>query len=117
MDGEFGVLEEAAATDLPGLQSAVGKSRSQFVSALVALRRTLDSMTRDRERTMIAQLHRVAVNFYPDGIPQERAMATYVFLARHGDRFLEAARTAALGSPLRDAPGPPDGVAGTTTAE
>ncbi len=117
MDGEFDVLQEAAATDLPGLQSAVGKSRSQFVSALVALRRTLDSMTRDRERTMIAQLHRVAVNFYPDGIPQERAMCTYVFLARHGDRFLEAARTAALGSPSRDAPGPPDGVAGITPAE
>lgn len=117
VDGEFDVLEETVATDLPGLRSAVGKSRSQFVSALVALRKTLDSMTRDRERTMIAQLHRVAVNFYPDGIPQERALATYVFLSRHGDRFLEAVRAAALEPPPEDAPGPPDGVAGTTPAE
>ena len=117
LDGEFDALEETVATDLPGLRSAVGKSRSQFVSALAALSKTLDSLTRDRERTVIAQLRRVAVNLYPDGIPQERALATYVFLARHGDLLLEAGRAAALGPPPEDAPGPPDGVAGATPAE
>jgi len=117
VDGEFDALEETVATDLPGLRAAVGKSRSQFASALAALRRTVDRMIRDREETMIAQMRRVAVNFYPGGIPQERALATYVFLARHGDRLLEAARAAALGPPAEDAPGPPDGVAGSTPAE
>jgi uncharacterized protein YllA (UPF0747 family) len=114
---EFDTLEGTVGTDLPGLRSAVGKSRSQLASALAALRKTLDSTTRDREGTMIAQLRRVAANLYPDGIPQERALATYVFLARHGDRFLEAVRAAAIGPPLSDAAGPRDGVAGATPEE
>ncbi len=92
----FGALEQAVAADLPGLRSAVGKSRSQSFASLASLRKTLDRMTRDREGATLGQVQRAAANLYPDGNAQERALAVWVYLARHGDRFLEAVRTASL---------------------
>ncbi len=92
----FGALEQAVAADLPGLRSAVGKSRSQSFAALASLRKSLDRMTRDREGATLGQLQRAAANLYPDGNPQERALAVWVYLARHGDEFLDAVRAASL---------------------
>jgi uncharacterized protein YllA (UPF0747 family) len=92
----FGALEQAVAADLPGLRSAVGKSRSQSFASLASLRKTLDRITRDREGATLGQVQRAAANLYPDGNAQERALAVWVYLARHGDRFLEAVRTASL---------------------
>ena len=117
VDRDFRALEETVDGDLPGLRSAVGKSRSQVESALASLGKTLDKMTRDREQNAIAQIRRAAANLYPGGIPQERALATWVYLARHGDRFLEAARSAVLGSSPEGTSSPEDRVAGTTGAE
>jgi bacillithiol biosynthesis cysteine-adding enzyme BshC len=117
LEGEFETLKGTVASDLPGLRSAVGKSRSQAFSALATLRKTLDAMTRDREGAAIEQLRRAAANLYPDGIPQERAVATWVYLARHGGEFVDAAIAAALGPPAGDAVPRVDGVAGASPAE
>ncbi len=117
VDGRFAALDETVGSDLPGLRPAVGKSRSQVLSTLESLRKTLDRMTRDREQASLGQLRRAAANLYPNGKSQERSLATYVYLARYGDRFLDAARAAALLPPLDEAPPPGDGVAGTTAGE
>jgi bacillithiol biosynthesis cysteine-adding enzyme BshC len=117
VEEEFGALESTVASHLPGLRSAVGKSRSQTFSALAALHRTLDSVTREREESTLGQLRRAAANLFPDGIPQERALAVWVYLARYGDGFIEAARSAALGAPSKHSSSGADGVAGGATAE
>jgi bacillithiol biosynthesis cysteine-adding enzyme BshC len=117
LDRGFGELDSVVEADFPGLRSAVGKSRSQCSSALAALRKTLSGMTRDRERIAISQLRRAAVNLYPDGKAQERALAAWVYLARHGDTFLEAVRAASVDTPSPDTAGPANGVAGASPAE
>lgn len=117
VEEEFGALEATVVSHLPGLRSAVGKSRSQTFSALAALRRTLDSVTREREESTLGQLRRAAANLFPDGIPQERALAVWVYLARYGDEFIEAARSAALEAPSEHSSSLADGVAGGATAE
>lgn len=114
---DFGYLHEAVASELPGLKSAVGKSRSHAFSALAGLRKSLDRMTRDREEAALGQLRRAATHLYPDGTAQERAVAVWVYLARHGERFLEAARIAALGTPGEAPESLSDGVAGGSAAE
>ncbi len=117
LDEEFSSLESTVASDLPGLRSAVGKSRSQAFSALAALRKTLDNVTRDREESTLGQLRRAAANLFPEGVPQERALAVWVYLARYGDEFIDAARSAALESPSEHSASRADGVAGGATAE
>jgi len=117
VEEEFSSLESTVASDLPGLRSAVGKSRSQAFSALAALRKTLDNVTRDREESTLGQLRRAAANLYPEGVPQERALAVWVYLARYGDEFIDAARSAALESPSEHSASRADGVAGGATAE
>lgn len=117
VEEEFDNLESAVASDLPALRSAVGKSRSQAFSSLANLRKTLDRATRDREATALGQLRRAATNLYPDGIPQERAMATWVYLARYGDTFLEAVRAAALQPSAQDGAAREGGVAGASPAD
>ena len=117
IEEEFRLLEEAVGRDLPGLRSAVGKSRSQAFAGLAGFRRTLDSATRIREETAVAQLRRAASNLYPDGIPQERALSVYVYLARHGDSFLRSAWHATPSRVPQAQRGETGGVAGTTTAE
>jgi bacillithiol biosynthesis cysteine-adding enzyme BshC len=116
LDGGFGELDAAVAADLPGLRSAVGKYRKQTSSALTALRKTLSAMTRDRERAAISQLHRAAVNLYPDGRPQERALAVWVYLARHGNPFLDAVRAVSVEPETRAIP-LADDIAGASPAE
>ena len=116
LDDGFGHLDSAVSADLPGLRSAVGKGRSQCSSALSALRKTTSALLRDRERTAISQLHRAAVNLYPDGRPQERALAIWVYLTRHGDAFLDAVRAASVEAATHAGP-PADHVAGTSPAE
>ena len=113
---EFDELDSAVAGDLPGLRSAVGKSRNHCSSALSSLRKTLSAMTRDRERTAIPQLQRAAANLYPDGKPQERALAIWVYLARHGDTFLDAVRAVSAETAMRAAPRADD-IAGASPAE
>ncbi|MGB5302607.1 MAG: bacillithiol biosynthesis cysteine-adding enzyme BshC [Gemmatimonadota bacterium] len=117
LDEEFSSLESTVTSDLPGLRSAVGKSRSQAFSALAALRKTLDNVTRDREESTLGQLRRAAANLFPEGVPQERALAVWVYLARYGDEFIDAARSAALESPSEHSASRADGVAGGATAE
>lgn len=117
VEEEFGALESTVVSHLPGLRSAVGKSRSQTFSALAALHKTLDSATREREESTLGQLRRAAANLFPDGIPQERALAVWVYLARYGDGFIEAARAAALEAPSGHSSSRADGVAGGATAE
>ncbi len=117
VDGRFAALDETAASDLPGLRPAVGKSRSQVLSSLQSLRKLLDRMTREREQTSLGQLRRAAANLYPNGRPQERSLATYVYLARHGVGILEAALAAASLPPPREEGSSGDGVAGGTAAE
>ena len=117
VEAEYGDLESTVASDLPALRSAVGKSRSQVVASVANLRKTIDRVTRDREATALGQLRRAAANLYPDGVPQERAVAIWMFLARHGDAFLDAVRTKALAQPEADGVAPEGGVAGTPPAE
>ena len=117
VEEEFGALESTVVSHLPGLRSAVGKSRSQTFSALAALHRTLDSVTREREESTLGQLRRAAANLFPDGIPQERALTVWVYLARYGDGFIEAARSAALEAPSKHSSSGADGVAGGAAAE
>lgn len=117
VEEEFRLLENTVGTDLPGLRSAVGKSRSQAFAGLAGFRRTLDSATLNREKTAVAQLRRAANNLFPDGTPQERALSVYVYLARHGDSFLQSAWDATLSGTPEVASGEAGGVAGTTAAE
>jgi len=117
LDEEFRRLEDAVGSDLPGLRSAAGKSRSAAFAGLAGFRRTLDRATRNREETAVAQLRRAASNLYPDGIPQERALSVYVYLARHGDSFLREAWHATLAGAPQAHRGETGGVAGATTAE
>ena len=117
MEEEFEALESRVVSDLPGLRSAVGKSRSQAFSALAALRKTLDGVTRDREESTLAQLRRAAANLFPEGVPQERALAVWVYLVRYGNEFIDAARSAALEPPSEHSASREDGVAGGATAE
>jgi len=116
VNGRFTNLDETVASDLPGLRPAVGKSRSHVLSSLQSLRKSLDRMTRDREQTKLGQLRRAAANLYPNGKPQERSLATYVYLARQGVGILEAARAAARLPPQEEGSSG-DGVAGGTAAE
>jgi bacillithiol biosynthesis cysteine-adding enzyme BshC len=113
----FQALEETVATELPGLRSAVGKSRSQAFTALASLRKTLDGVIRDRERTTISQLHRAALHLYPDGTPQERAYGAMGYLCQLGDRLLSSVRAAAEVGERNDRPPPSNGVAGGSTSE
>jgi uncharacterized protein YllA (UPF0747 family) len=117
MEEEFGALESTVVSDLPGLRSAVGKSRSQAFSALAALRKTLDAATRDREESTLGQLRRAAANLFPEGVPQERALAVWGYLVRYGDEFIDAARSASLEPPSEHSASREDGVAGGATAE
>jgi len=95
IEGGFGTLEAEVAKDLPGLNAAVGKGRTQTLGALEALRKTMRRMTREREAAAVSQLQRAALNLYPGGVPQERAFATWMYLVRHGDSLLDAVRAAA----------------------
>ena len=105
-------MDGVVSRDLPGLRSAVGKGRAQVFAALATVRKAMDRMTRDRERAAIAQLERAATYLYPEGIPQERAIAVWAFLARYGDDFLGAAlKACAIPSP-GDPSSPGIGVAG-----
>ncbi len=117
VEEEFRLLEDTVGTDLPGLRSAVGKSRSQAFAGLAGFRRTLDSATRKREETAVAQLRRAADNLYPEGTPQERALSVYVFLARHGDSFLHSAWDATLNGNPEVPSDETGGVAGNAAAE
>jgi uncharacterized protein YllA (UPF0747 family) len=74
-------------------------------------------VTREREESTLGQLRRAAANLFPDGIPQERALAVWVYLARYGDGFIQAARSAALEAASEHSSYRADGVAGGATAE
>jgi bacillithiol biosynthesis cysteine-adding enzyme BshC len=117
VSARFQSLEETIASDLPGLRSAVGKSRSQVFSALASFHKTLDGVIRDRERATLSQLHRAALHLYPDGTPQERAYGAMGYLCQLGDGLLDSLRAAADIGDRDDGTAHSNGVAGASTWE
>ncbi|MEK6254270.1 MAG: bacillithiol biosynthesis cysteine-adding enzyme BshC, partial [Gemmatimonadales bacterium] len=77
----------------------------------------LDGVTRDREESTLGQLRRAAAHLFPEGVPQERALAVWGYLVRYGDEFIDAARSAALEPPSEHSASREDSVAGGATAE
>lgn len=114
---EFDALASAVDSELPGLRSAVGKSRKRARGAVRELGNTVDRVVADRERTVLGQLDRIVAHLYPEGDPQERRIAAHAFLASHGRRFLDAACHAAEIGRESGAGPPGSGVAGDPAPE
>jgi bacillithiol biosynthesis cysteine-adding enzyme BshC len=114
---EYEALAETVGEELPGLRSAVGKSRKRALDAVQELGDTVDRAVRDGERTRFAQLDRATAHLYPEGEPQERRLATWQYLMRHGRNFLDAARAASGIDPTGGGWPSRDAVAGASPQE
>lgn len=101
----FAALDGAIGDELPGLRSAVGKARRGASSTVGEFRRTLDASVRERARVAISQVQRAAGSLYPGGVPQERSVSPFVYLARHGSAFADLLRRTALDGHRGDSPG------------
>jgi bacillithiol biosynthesis cysteine-adding enzyme BshC len=117
VDSQFKTLEEAVQQEMPGLRSAVGKARSQAFSGLAVFRRTLDAGTRERERVKFAQVRRAADSLYPGGVPQERIVSPFAYLARYGTAFLDLLVAGASDGGSSGISGRQDSVAAPPSAE
>lgn len=99
LDGRVRSAYESLGTamdeELPGLRSAVGKSRKRALDAVQELRGTIDSAVRDRERVALRQLDRIEAHLRPGGDPQERRLNTWSYLLRFGQDFIDEAAKAA----------------------
>jgi bacillithiol biosynthesis cysteine-adding enzyme BshC len=84
-----GDLQEAVKGVDPTLKGSVQHLRSQAMSALDDLeRKVLQAVKRENE-TALAQLEKAQLHLFPGGIPQERVVNPFYYLARYGGAFLE----------------------------
>jgi bacillithiol biosynthesis cysteine-adding enzyme BshC len=111
VDG-FLEAETAVKAEAPGLRPALGKASARTQSVIGELRRAVDAWVREREAARIDQIRRVARNLFPGGVPQERTVSPYVYLARHGDDFLAAVRQASRADRAQGSDAAGGGVAG-----
>ena len=91
LESRFAELDGATSQERPGLVSAVGKARSQCLSALATFRKVVDGSSRELQQTVIGQVRRAARHLHPGGVPQERALSPFGYLFRYGEQFLEQA--------------------------
>ncbi len=89
-------VEARVADELPGIRSAVGKTRSQAFRAVAELEAQVDARVRERQDVLLAQIRKAAVHLFPDGRPQERVTSPFYYLVRYGPGLLDTiqARTA-----------------------
>jgi bacillithiol biosynthesis cysteine-adding enzyme BshC len=114
---EYDALASAVDSELPGLRSAVGKSRKRARDAVRELGSTVDRVVADRQHIVLGQLDRIVAHLYPEGDPQERRITASAFLASHGRRFLDGACHAAEIGRGSGAGPPGSGVAGDPAPE
>jgi len=105
IDGRFGHLDDAVASELPGLRSAAGKARAGAEKALASFDRSVNNRLREslavsRKRAALAARH-----LYPDGNAQERFYTPLSYLARYGPDLVDAIAAAGRSRPW---PGGPD---------
>lgn len=84
----FGRVEDAVASELPGIRSAVGAARHEAFEALQGLGDAVDDRVREREEVLLSQIEKAAVHLYPRGEPQERVQSPFYYLARYGPGLL-----------------------------
>lgn len=85
-----GRVESAVDAHLPGIRSAVGKTKSEVFGAVSELERRIDARVRERREVLIRQIRKCGVHLYPDGVPQERRISPLYYLARYGPSLVEA---------------------------
>jgi len=84
------VLAVAAREQLPGLDSAFGKTRKLLDDAIEGLEATVDARVQESRQTSIDRVRRAATLLYPGGHRQERIDSVFSFLVRYGPSFLAA---------------------------
>jgi bacillithiol biosynthesis cysteine-adding enzyme BshC len=90
IEQKTGSLAESARGELPGLDSAFGKTQKLLGDAIDSLEATIDARIRESRRTSIDRVQRAASMLYPGGQRQERVDSVFSFLVRYGPRFLDA---------------------------
>jgi uncharacterized protein YllA (UPF0747 family) len=89
VEKRFQQLASAIEADLPGLKASSGKAHKAVVGALNDLERAIESRTREQQTTLVDQVAKAALHLYPEGLPQERVLSPFFFLARYGRDFVE----------------------------
>lgn len=93
----MGLVEEAVASHLPGIRSAVGKARSQAFRTVQELEAQVDARLREEGEVLLEQIRKAALHLHPEGVAQERVLSPLYYLARYGAPFLEALEERARG--------------------
>ncbi len=82
-------VEGAAVNFDPGARSAVGSGKKAVYDGIEALEAKLQAKVRERNAVLEQQLEKVAVNLFPEGVRQERALTAYPYLIRYGESLLD----------------------------
>lgn len=88
VEAGFQHLGSAIEADLPGLKASSGKAHKAVAGALHELERAIESRTREQQAILIDQVAKAALHLYPEGVPQERVLSPFFFLARYGPGFV-----------------------------
>ncbi len=97
IEAGFRHLASSIEADLPGLKASSGKAHKAVAGALNDLERAIESRTREQHSTQVNQIVRAALYLYPDGVPQERVLSPFYFVARYGRSYLETLTRAGEG--------------------
>lgn len=84
-----GELQDALKGVDPTLKGPAQHVRSQAMSALDDLERKVVHAVKRENEIALAQLEKAHVHLFPRGMPQERAMNPFYYLARYGGAFLD----------------------------
>ncbi|NIR44035.1 MAG: bacillithiol biosynthesis BshC, partial [Gemmatimonadetes bacterium] len=79
-----------------GAGSALGSGKQAIFAGVKALESKLGARVREQHQVMQRQLEKAAVNLYPEGKPQERALNPYPYLVRYGEQLLDEIYTAVV---------------------
>jgi bacillithiol biosynthesis cysteine-adding enzyme BshC len=82
-------VESAALAFDPGARSAVDSGKKAVSGSIRSLESRLQARVREKHEVMKGQLEKAAVNLYPGGKPQERALNVYPYLVRYGEGLLD----------------------------
>ncbi|HSG80804.1 MAG TPA: bacillithiol biosynthesis cysteine-adding enzyme BshC, partial [Gemmatimonadota bacterium] len=89
-DAALQEVERAAVGYDAGSKSAVERGKNAVLSGIRDLESRLQARVKEKNQVMQQQLEKAAVNVYPGGRPQERALNPYPYLVRYGEDLLDA---------------------------
>ena len=73
----------------PTLSRSVNKTESSMSGNLDRLASKISAAAKRQNETLVLQLNKAAAQLCPEGIPQERRMASVYYLARYGKDFIK----------------------------